>query len=99
MIMIKPRRLILSLLPLASVGWSFSFSFSNKPTQCQNVTVTVDGGQAPYRLVLIPAGPIPEGQEIRTIIDQEFSSSPFTLPALAFPGGSNFTAIMSDATG
>jgi hypothetical protein len=88
----------LLLLPLISGIDAFSFSFSNKPTQCSNLTVTVNGGTPPYRLLMVPSGPLP-GIEIRTIIDQQFNSSSFTLPPLAFPGESNFTAVMSDATG
>ncbi|KAG8794294.1 hypothetical protein FRC17_008313, partial [Serendipita sp. 399] len=78
--------------------YSFSFAFTNKPTQCGSLTVTVDGGTPPYRLVMVPAGPL-EGPEIRTIIDEEFTTSPHTLPPLAFPGGSNFVAVVGDANG
>ena len=86
------------LLAAASYVDAFSFSFSTKPTQCGSTTVTVDGGTPPYRMVMVPSGPL-NGPEIRTIVDQQFSSTSFTLPPLAFPGGSNFTAVMGDSTG
>ena len=90
---------VLTLLTVAPCLEAFSFSFSNKPTQCANTTITVDGGTPPYRLLMVPAGPLVGRPEIRTIVDQEFNSSTFTLPPLAFPGYSNFTAVMGDATG
>jgi len=89
----------LLLLPLITSIDAFSFSFSNKPTQCANLTITVDGGTPPYRLLMVPSGPLVGRQEIRTIVDQQFSGSSFTIPPLAFPGESNFTAVMSDSTG
>lgn len=87
------------LLAAASRVDGFSFSFSTKPTQCGSTTVTVDGGTPPYRLVMVPSGPLVNRPEIRTIVDQQFSSTSFTLSPLAFPGGSNFTAVMGDSTG
>ncbi|KAG8829478.1 hypothetical protein FRC18_009297 [Serendipita sp. 400] len=95
--MVSTRSLLLLVAHFHAVH-SFSFAFTNKPTQCGSLTVTVDGGTPPYRLVMVPAGPI-EGPEIRTIVDEEFSSSPHTLPPLAFPGGSNFVAVVGDANG
>lgn len=93
-------RLALALLSVnVELSQAFSFSFSQKPTQCSTNDVTVDGGTPPYRLVLVPTGPLSDGPEIRTIVDEEFSSSTFTLPPLNFPGRSNFTAVMSDSTG
>jgi hypothetical protein len=88
----------LAALCAASTVKAWSFSFTNKPTQCGTNTITVDGGTPPYRLVMVPSGPL-NGPEIRTIVDEEFDSSPHTLPPLNFPGGSNFTAVVSDSTG
>jgi hypothetical protein len=88
-----------ALLAVVSYVDAFSFSFSTKPTQCGSTTVIVDGGTPPYRLVMVPSGPLVNRPEIRTIVDQQFSSTSFTLPPLAFPGGSNFTAVMGDSAG
>ena len=91
---------------LFQVIWSlvvvsaFSFTFSNNPTQCSSLTVNVNGGTAPYRLNLIPAGPLPRGgPEIRTIVDVAFSDKTFNLDALKFPADSQFIAMVSDAKG
>ncbi|KIM22273.1 hypothetical protein M408DRAFT_12104 [Serendipita vermifera MAFF 305830] len=88
-----------AFLAAASHVDGFSFSFSTKATQCGSTAITVDGGTPPYRLVMVPSGPLVNREEIRTIVDQQFDSTSFTLPPLAFPGGSNFTAVMGDATG
>ena len=91
---------------LFQVIWSlvvvsaFTFTFSNKPTQCSSLTVNMIGGTAPYRLNLIPAGPLPGGgPEIRTIVDVAFSDKTFNLDALKFPADSQFIAMVSDAHG
>ena|SRR5258706_14206920 len=79
---------------------AFTFTFSSNPAQCSPLTVTVDGGTAPYRLNLIPAGPMPRRlTEIRSIVDVEFSDKTFTLDTLKFPADSQFIAMVSDATG
>lgn len=84
----------------STVVSAFTFTFSSNPTQCSPLTVTVDGGTAPYRLNLIPAGPMPRGlTEIRTIVDVEFSDKTFTVDALKFPASSQFIAMVSDAEG
>lgn len=91
--------LIQSLWSLAAVS-AFSFTFSSDPTQCSSLIVNVKGGTAPYRLNLIPAGPLPRGgPEIRTIVDEAFSDKTFKLDALKFPADSQFMAMVSDATG
>ncbi len=79
---------------------AFSFTFASDPTQCSSLTVNVKGGTAPYRLNLIPAGPLPRGgTEVRTIVDEAFSDKTFKLDALKFPADSQFIAMVSDATG
>lgn len=92
--------LLFQILLSSAVVSAFSFTFSSNPTQCSPLTVTVDGGTAPYRLNLIPAGPMPRSQkEIRSIVDEEFSDKTFKLDALKFPADSVFIAMVSDATG
>lgn len=97
----RPQTILAQTLLFTQLTNAFSFTITNKPTQCGEVNVRVeDGGEPPFSLVLIPAGALPDGQtEIRTIVDVEFSEREFTLPALAFPGESNFLAMMGDSTG
>ena len=96
LVMIILFQLIWSL----AVVSAFSFTFSSDPTQCSSLTVNVKGGTAPYRLNLIPSGPLPRGgPEVRTIVDEAFSDTTFKLDALKFPADSQFIAMVSDATG
>ena len=92
--------LLFQIILSSTVVSAFSFTFLNNPTQCSSLTVAVDGGTAPYRLNLIPAGPMPGGQaEIRVIVDEAFSEKTFKLNALKFPANSQFVAMVSDANG
>ena len=92
--------ILFQIILSSAVVSAFSFTFSTDPTQCSSLTVNVKGGTAPYRLNLIPAGPMPRGgNETRTILDQEFSDKTFTLDALKLPADSQFIAMVSDATG
>ena len=84
----------------SAVVSAFNFTFSSDPTQCSPLTVTVNGGTPPYRLNLVPSGPMPGGgDDIRKIVDEQFSDKTFTLDALKFPASSEFFAMVSDATG
>ena len=92
--------LLFQIILSSTVVSAFGFTFSSAPTQCSPLTVTVNGGTAPYRLDLIPAGPMPRLQkEIRSIVDVEFSDKTYTLDTLKFPSDSQFIAMVSDATG
>jgi hypothetical protein len=92
--------LLFQIILSSAVVSALSFTFSSDPTQCSSLTVTVNGGTAPYRLNLIPAGPMPRlSTEIRTIVDVQFSEKTYTLTALKFPADSQFIAMVSDATG
>lgn len=92
--------LLFQIILSSTVVSAFTFTFSSNATQCSSLTVNVDGGIAPYRLNLIPAGPMPGGlPEIRTIVDTEFSAKTFELDTLKFPANSQFIAMVSDANG
>ncbi|KAG9016243.1 hypothetical protein FRB90_003635 [Tulasnella sp. 427] len=67
--------------------------------QCANLSVTWDGGVAPWNVVLIPVGALSSGPEIRTIVDANVTEGNSYSFQLKFPAGSKFLAIMSDATG
>ncbi|KAF9489241.1 hypothetical protein BDN71DRAFT_1512320 [Pleurotus eryngii] len=90
-----------TLLPLVK---AYSFNIQSTPRQCQNLTVTItgDGGQAPYRLLIIPFGPspLPNNTEVRRIQDIAFGAGQTTLSfQLRYPENSQFVAVVSDASG
>lgn len=85
-----------TLLPLVK---AYSFNIQSTPRQCQNLTVTItgDGGQAPYRLLIIPFGPspLPNNTEVRRIQDIAFGSGQTTLSfQLRYPENSQFVAVV-----
>ncbi|KAG8993388.1 hypothetical protein FRB94_013983 [Tulasnella sp. JGI-2019a] len=87
--------LVFLWLPLVS---AWSFNISSRVAQCANLSVTWDGGVAPWELVLIPVGAL-SGPEIRTIVDANITSGNSYSFQLKFPTNSSFLAMMSDATG
>lgn len=88
----------LPLLPLfLAAARGYKFSLATAPTQCGDLTVNWSGGQAPYELVLVPVGHVTP--EIRTIVDQKVDSGSSTSLQLKFPKGSQFVAVLSDASG
>jgi hypothetical protein len=89
--------ILLSLSTLIPTINAFSFSFTDSPNQCSNVTVEWDGGQAPFTLLLVPTGHV--NPETRTIIQQDVSSGDSVSFVLDFPADSQFVAVLSDATG
>jgi hypothetical protein len=62
------------------------------------MTVSVSGGVPPYQLVIIPYGNI--NPETRKIISLNLTAGQTTQSFfLAYPTGSQFVALMNDATG
>jgi hypothetical protein len=47
------------VLPPLSTAASFSWNFTSVPTQCRDLQVSIDGGQTPYQLMLVPEGQEP----------------------------------------
>ncbi|KAG8955198.1 hypothetical protein FRC04_009656 [Tulasnella sp. 424] len=88
---------ILLAFPATVSAWSFNIS--SRVVQCANLSVTWDGGVAPWNVVLIPVGALQSGPEIRTIVDANVTEGNSFSFQLKFPAGSQFLAIMSDATG
>jgi len=76
---------------------AFSFDFNSSPTQCANATVEWTGGQAPYRLLLVPTGAL--HPEVRVIGDYTIPDGTSFSFVMTYPGNSTFVAVMSDATG
>ena len=56
--------LLILLLPL-SVS-AYSWRFTTAPAQCQNLTVEISGGTAPYNVIILPFGPTPFPDTIAT---------------------------------
>ncbi|CAK5261851.1 unnamed protein product [Mycena citricolor] len=81
---------------------ALTWSFTNAPTQCANLSVSVNGGTPPYRILIIPFGttPLSGGTEVRKILDEAFpGNSPNTSFQLNYPANSQFVAVVSDSTG
>ncbi|KAF8343887.1 uncharacterized protein EI90DRAFT_3114511 [Cantharellus anzutake] len=83
------------LNPLKAAAFQLNLT---TPHQCSNLTATWNGGTLPYELLLIPVGLV-KPLEIRTIISlQNITTDSVTIP-MSYPQGSQFIAVLSDATG
>jgi hypothetical protein len=77
---------------------SFTF-FLSPPIQCENLTVNVQGGVPPYQLIILPAG-VDLNPEYRSILDLNITQGLTSLSfQFAYPSGTQFVALMNDATG
>ncbi|KAJ8506896.1 hypothetical protein ONZ45_g10646 [Pleurotus djamor] len=90
-----------SLFPLVS---GYSFNIQSTPRQCQNLTfsITGDGGQGPYRVLVIPFGAttLPNNTEVRRIQDIPFGDGQTSVSfQLRYPENTQFVAVVSDASG
>jgi SWI/SNF related-matrix-associated actin-dependent regulator of chromatin subfamily C len=89
--------LLLAAFPLLTNA--YSFELTSKPKQCQDLSlkITGTGGNPPYQLVLVPAGPspLPGGVEPRIVTVKDFPNNNDTLTfKLAYPGNSKFVAVV-----
>jgi hypothetical protein len=89
--------IIFLLFPL--LANAYTWKFTSQPSQCQNVSIAVDGsGQPPYSLLIIPYGPSPlaNNVEVRTIQSIPFPGNSNTLSfKLNYPENSSFVAVVS----
>ncbi|KAG8907630.1 hypothetical protein FRB99_003092 [Tulasnella sp. 403] len=90
--------LFVSFLFPSSV-FTFSFNISSRVVQCANLSLSWDGGEAPWNILLIPVGELANPPETRTIVDANVTQGNTYSFQLKFPAGSSFLAMMSDATG
>jgi hypothetical protein len=78
---------------------AYTWKFTSQPSQCQNVSIAVEGsGQPPYSLLIIPSGPSPlaNNVEVRTIQSIPFPGNSDTLSfKLKYPENSSFVAVVS----
>ena len=88
--------ILLFLLP--SLAAAYSFKFTSIPTQCQELSLAIDGqGSPPYQILIIPVGPstAPDNVEVRRVIDQTFPNNGTTVSfPLRFPANSQFVAVV-----
>ncbi|CAE6533378.1 unnamed protein product [Rhizoctonia solani] len=77
---------------------AFNFTFLTIPAQCEELSLSISGGVAPYRLLIIPIGQLLTPPEIRTIVDRNITGTTDSF-IFNYPAASRFVAIMSDATG
>jgi hypothetical protein len=85
-------------LLLSSLAAAYTFSFTSVPTQCQQVSLAIEGqGTPPYQVLIIPVGPstAPNNVEVRRVIDQTFPNNSTTVSfPLRFPANSQFVAVV-----
>ncbi|KAF9524375.1 hypothetical protein CPB83DRAFT_820274 [Crepidotus variabilis] len=92
-----------SLLLLAiSRTSAYTWKFQQQPRECSNLTVSVKGGQPPYRLLIVPSG-MYEGDpntDPRRILQHAFTGNDKEATfQLKYPVSSQFVALVSDASG
>ncbi|KAF8267223.1 hypothetical protein EI94DRAFT_64833 [Lactarius quietus] len=82
---------------------AYTWQLTSPPSQCQNVSIAIQGsGQPPYSLLLLPHGPnpLPEYPEDREIQNFRFTGNGSSLSFfLDYPENSSFVAVVSDSSG
>lgn len=90
------------LLFLPSLASAYTFKFTSVPTQCQELSLAIEGqGSPPYQVLIIPVGPstAPNNVEVRKVIDQTFPDNGTTVSfPLRFPANSQFVAVVRLST-
>jgi len=85
-----------SLFLIPPLVAAYTFNFTSVPTQCQELSLSIEGqGNPPYQVLIIPDGPSPvaNNTEVRNIIDQTFpdNGTIVSIP-LRYPANSHFVA-------
>lgn len=87
---------------LPSLAAAYTFKFTSVPTQCQELSLAIEGqGSPPYEVLIIPVGPstAPNNVEVRKVVDQTFPNNGTTVSfPLRFPTDSQFVAIVRRST-
>lgn len=77
---------------------AYTFKFTSVPTQCQELSLAIEGqGSPPYEVLIIPVGPstAPNNVEVRTVVDQTFPNNGTAVSfPLRFPTNSQFVAVV-----
>jgi hypothetical protein len=79
-----------------SLAAAYTFKFTSVPTQCQELSLSIDGqGSPPYTVLIIPVGPSTalNNVEVRKVVYQTFPNNGTTVSfPLQFPTNSQFVA-------
>lgn len=85
-----------------SLAAAYTFKFTSVPTQCQELSLSIDGqGSPPYTVLIIPVGPstAPNNVEVRRVVYQTFPNNGTTVSfPLRFPANSQFVATVRFVT-
>ena len=77
----------------------YSFYIADPPRQCQNLSFAITGfGTPPYSVTIVPIGatPLPNGIEVREVLNQNFTGGSTALSfQLPWPQNSQFVAVVS----
>ncbi|KAF8761108.1 hypothetical protein RHS01_01050 [Rhizoctonia solani] len=92
------RSILFALIFNTLSSWAFEFTFLTIPAQCEELSISINGGVPPYRLLIVPIGQLLTPPEIRTIIDRNITGTTDSF-IFNYPAASRFVAMMSDATG
>ncbi|CAE6411130.1 hypothetical protein BN14_00713 [Rhizoctonia solani AG-1 IB] len=92
------RNLFFALTFYTLSSWAFEFTFLTIPAQCEELSISINGGTPPYRLLIVPIGPLLSPPEVRTIIDRNITGTTDSF-VFNYPAASRFVAMMSDQTG
>jgi len=86
------------LFLLPTLAAAYTFRFTSVPTQCQELSLAIEGqGSPPYQVLIIPVGPstAQNNVEVRRVIDQTFPNNGTTVSfPLRFPADSQFVAVV-----
>ena len=81
-----------------SLAAAYTFKFASVPTQCQELSLAIEGqGSPPYEVLIIPVGPstAPNNVEVRTVVDKTFPNNGTIVSfPLQFPTNSQFVAVV-----
>ena len=96
--------ILLVTLILVRGAHAYTWSFKEAPSQCGHLTVAIAGndGIPPFHVLITPFGPSPLANvvETRQILDIPFTESQKEVQfQLTYPAGSQFVAVVSDASG
>lgn len=89
--------LVVSILLYLSFASAYSFSITNSPQQCQNLSISITGlgGVPPYTATIIPSGPDID-RDNRKTISYPFEHGDSTINFLLnYPTDSQFVIVVS----
>lgn len=98
--MLHPSLAIAALASLCTSAAAYSFTITDTPQQCQNLSLSITGsGTPPYSALVLPYGAstLPNNIEVRKIQDQAFADGATSVSfQLAYPENSQFIVVVSN---